>query len=88
MTREQRVELCDALYNMEMEIEKARYIMNDIVEAYFECASLEQEKKMIMANADFCKYRAYSQLMLDILCNIVGIMPHSDWAETLKVEEG
>lgn len=88
MTIADRNELVNSLDEVSMALEKAQYIMQEISEDYFEKYDPNDKEGKFAIVYEFRRRRAFSRILCDLLHQIEGELPSSDWASRLKAEEG
>lgn len=87
MTIADRNDLIDLLDEVSIALEKARYIMMEISEEYFEKYDTDDKEGRFAIVYGFRRSRAFSRILCDLLHQIEGELTSSDWASRLKAEE-
>lgn len=86
MTYEQRNDLAESLSDVEFALEKARYVMQHIMEEFFLKKRPESDRCSVVGY-DLRRYAAFASVVDDLLDQIASDLPKSDWVESLPVED-
>lgn len=81
MTKIEHEELVTAIDSMRITLEKARYLMQEIDEEYFE--QFEPKKDQFSILHGFCRYRAFVRLLDDCIRNLESEIPSEGWLQQL-----
>ncbi len=72
------LELTDALTGIEVALEKARYVMQEVIERFFDKFNPDKEDEGKRILYEFKRYAAFARVVDDILYDMESIRPHAD----------
>lgn len=81
MTRVEHEELVNTIDSMRITIEKARYLIQEIDEEYFEQFDPERDQLSILYG--FRRYRAFVRLLDDCIISLNSEIPSEGWLQQL-----
>lgn len=87
MTIAERTELVDSLTDVDMALEKAQCIMQEISDEYFEKYLTGNKENEFSIVFEFRRNRILFRVLSDIFYQIKSVMPAPDWASSLQATQ-
>lgn len=85
MTTVERDDLLDALGTVREALKKARYLMQELVEGYFE--KYDPDKDVWAIKYDFERRGVFANLLCDQLATITAELPDDEWIMSFECPE-
>lgn len=85
MTKDQRIELCDALTAANAAVDRALVLVNMLLDSYF--LKFEAGRDDLKICYDFKRQGVFAELLRDQLIAIDCELPSAEWVDGLKCEE-
>ena len=87
MTRDQHIELCDALTAVNIILERTDHLTQAMLEDFFNKYDPDDDKDAFSIRYVFPRMRVFASLLRDQLIAIESKLPAEEWADNLKCEE-